>query len=95
VHLDDVLARRTRIRIGVRDRGAEAAPHAAALMAAELGWDDDRTAAEVSGYLAMIAADLTAEAMPDDRSAFEAAISRPHGGLPGAGSPPTTRMPAD
>jgi glycerol-3-phosphate dehydrogenase len=71
-HLDDVLARRTRIRIETRDRGAEVAPHAAALMAAELGWDAARTAREVSGYREMIAADLAAEAMPDDASAFEA-----------------------
>jgi len=35
--LDDVLARRTRITIETRDRGAAAAPHAAALMAAVHG----------------------------------------------------------
>jgi glycerol-3-phosphate dehydrogenase len=81
VHLDDVLARRTRIRIEIRDRGAEVAPHAAALMAAELGWDAARTAAEVSGYREMIAADLAAEAMPDDLSAFEAVTAG--GGMAG------------
>ena len=73
VHLDDVLSRRTRIRIEVRDRGADAAPHTAALMAGELGWDAARTAAEVSTYLRLIAADLAAESMPGDLSAFEAA----------------------
>ena len=76
VHLDDVLSRRTRIRIEVRDRGAAAASHAAGLMAGELGWDPARTAAEISRYHDMIAADLAAEAMPDDPSAFEAATDR-------------------
>ena len=76
VHLDDVLSRRTRIRIEVRDRGAEAAPHAAELLAGELGWDAARTAAELSRYRKLIAADLAAEAMPDDQSAFEAATGR-------------------
>lgn len=71
--LDDVLARRTRVTIETRDRGGAAAPHAAALMAPELGWDDIRTTAEIARYREMIAADLAAESMPDDRSAFEAA----------------------
>jgi glycerol-3-phosphate dehydrogenase len=73
VHLDDVLSRRTRIRIEISDRGAVAAPHAAALMAGELGWDAARTAAEVSQYTDLIAADLAAETMPDDKAAFQAA----------------------
>jgi glycerol-3-phosphate dehydrogenase len=73
VRLDDALARRTRITIETRDRGTVAASHAATLMAAELGWDDTRTAAEVARYREMIAAELAAESMPDDRSAFEAA----------------------
>jgi glycerol-3-phosphate dehydrogenase len=80
MHLDDVLARRTRIRIEVRDRGIRAARRAAALMAIELGWDQARTAAEVGRYQEMIAADLAAEAMPDDASAFEAVTA---GGMAG------------
>ena len=47
VRLDDVLARRTRITIETRDRGLTAAPAAAALMAAELGWDPARTRREL------------------------------------------------
>ena len=73
VGLDDALSRRTRIRIEIRDRGAEAARHAAELMASELGWDTIRTIAEITRYHEMIAADLAAESMPDDQSAFEAA----------------------
>ncbi len=77
--LDDVLSRRTRIRIEVRDRGAEAASHAAELMALELGWDASRMAAEITRYHEMIAVDLAAESMPDDRSAFEAATRHVRG----------------
>jgi glycerol-3-phosphate dehydrogenase len=77
VHLDDVLSRRTRIRIELRDRGAGVAPYAAKLMAAELGWDQAGVAAEISRYLDMVAADLAAESMPDDQSAFEAATKSP------------------
>jgi len=73
VRLDDVLSRRTRIRIEVRDRGAAAAPHAAGLMAPELGWDQARTVAEIGHFHEMIAADLAAEAMPDELTAYQAA----------------------
>jgi glycerol-3-phosphate dehydrogenase len=95
VHLDDVLSRRTRIRIEVRDRGAGAARHAADLMAAELGWDQARTAIEISGYQNAVAADLAAEAMPDDLSAFEAATDRLGCRSSRAESPPITGIPAD
>ena len=50
MHLEDVLARRTRISIEAWDRGVSAAPVVAALMAAELGWDAARTEREVSTY---------------------------------------------
>jgi len=84
--LDDVLSRRTRIRIEVRDRGAEAASHSAELMAPELGWDGSRTTAEITRYHELIAADLAAESMPDDRSAFEAATRHVRGAADSARS---------
>ncbi len=40
LHLDDVLARRTRISIEVADRGVAAATEVAALVAPLLGWDE-------------------------------------------------------
>jgi glycerol-3-phosphate dehydrogenase len=95
VHLDDVLSRRTRIRIEVRDRGAGAAPPAAELMAAELGWDQARMSAEISSYLDMIAADLAAESMPDDETAFEAASDHLRGLGAGSQSPPISSIGAD
>ena len=86
VGLDDVLSRRTRIRIEVHDRGAQAASHAAELMALELGWDASRMAAEITRYQEMITADLAAESMPDDRSAFEAATRHVRGAADSARS---------
>jgi glycerol-3-phosphate dehydrogenase len=72
LRLDDVLARRTRITIETRDRGCEAAPRAAALMASELGWSAARSIAEVARYGQMVAAELAGEAQPDDLGAYQA-----------------------
>jgi glycerol-3-phosphate dehydrogenase len=48
--LDDVLARRTRARLRNRDATAAAADDVAALVGAELGWSEDRRAAEAAAY---------------------------------------------
>jgi glycerol-3-phosphate dehydrogenase len=74
-HLDDVLTRRTRISIETFDRGVSAAPVAAALMAAELGWDDARTAEEVDHYLRRVEAERQSQLMPTDQEADEARVS--------------------
>jgi glycerol-3-phosphate dehydrogenase len=50
--LDDVLSRRMRLSMARRDRCASIAPRVAAIMAADLGWDEAREAAEVDAYLA-------------------------------------------
>jgi glycerol-3-phosphate dehydrogenase len=50
--LDDVLSRRMRLSMARRDRCASIAPRVAAIMAAELGWDEARQAAEADAYLA-------------------------------------------
>jgi glycerol-3-phosphate dehydrogenase len=49
--VDDVLARRMRLVQELPDRGAAVAPRVAALLGAELGWDEGRRAAEVSAFL--------------------------------------------
>ncbi len=49
--LDDLLSRRIRLAVEVRDRGAAAAPRVAELMAARLGWDERRRAEEIDHYL--------------------------------------------
>jgi glycerol-3-phosphate dehydrogenase len=77
VRLDDVLARRTRIAIETRDRGLAAAPRAATLMAAELGWDEARTSREVTQYGQVVAAELAAQAEPDDQLAYQARLKAP------------------
>jgi glycerol-3-phosphate dehydrogenase len=73
-HLDDVLTRRTRISIETFDRGLEAAPAAALLMADELGWDEARTADEVDHYRRRVAAERESQAQLTDQAADEARV---------------------
>jgi glycerol-3-phosphate dehydrogenase len=77
LHLEDVLARRTRISIEAWDRGVSAAPVAAALMAGELGWDAERTAKEINNYLKRVAAEVDSQTMPDDESADRTRLEAP------------------
>ncbi len=76
-HLDDVLTRRTRISIETFDRGVGSAPAAAALMGAELGWDDARVADEVDHYLRRVEAERQSQTMMTDQEADEARVSAP------------------
>ena len=69
LHIDDVLTRRTRLYLEAGDRGLIAARHAAHLMGEALGWDDTTRAAEVSRYQQRVAAELEAQAAPDDDAA--------------------------
>ena len=69
LHLEDVLARRLRISIETEQRGTMVADAAAALMAAELGWDDDRTAEEIAAWTRRVTAERAANDAPDDASA--------------------------
>lgn len=77
LHLEDVLARRTRISIEAWDRGVSAAPVAAALMADVLGWDDERTEREVQNYLKRVAAERASQEQPDDASADRVRLEAP------------------
>jgi glycerol-3-phosphate dehydrogenase len=56
----DVLARRTRALILDREAAAAAAPDVAALLAPELGWDDDEQAAQVERFDALVEAERQA-----------------------------------
>jgi glycerol-3-phosphate dehydrogenase len=49
--LDDVIARRLRLAMELRDRGAAIAGRVASIMGQRLGWDPARQAAEVQAYL--------------------------------------------
>ena len=87
-----MLTRRTRISIETFDRGVAAAPAAAALMAAELGWDEARTADEVDHYLRRVEAERQSQPKPTDQEADEArgqrAGHRLRGSTPGARAMP-------
>jgi glycerol-3-phosphate dehydrogenase len=77
LHLDDVLTRRTRVSIETGHRGVESAPEVAGLMAAALGWDEERTAREVEHYAARVDAERESQRMPDDRTADAARLGAP------------------
>ncbi len=76
-HLDDVLARRTRISIESWDRGVAAAPTVAELMAGPLGWDEKQTKREVEHYLARVRAERESQTKPDDDTAEAARLGAP------------------
>ena len=77
LHLDDVLARRTRISIEAWDRGVSAAPVVATLMAEVLGWDAERTDREVQTYLRRVQAERESQLQPDDESADRVRLEAP------------------
>ncbi|WP_313546800.1 glycerol-3-phosphate dehydrogenase/oxidase [Leifsonia aquatica] len=77
LHLEDVLARRTRISIEAWDRGVSAAPVAASLMAGVLGWDAAREDREVQTYLKRVIAERESQLQPDDQSADRVRLEAP------------------
>lgn len=81
LHLDDVLARRTRISIEAWDRGVSAAPVAAELMGEVLGWDAERREREIETYLKRVAAELASQQQPDDESADRVRLEAPDIGV--------------
>jgi glycerol-3-phosphate dehydrogenase len=76
-HLDDVLARRTRISIETFDRGTVAVTAAADLMAGALGWDQARRDDEVDHYLRRVEAERQSQEKLTDQEADEARVSAP------------------
>jgi len=76
-HLDDVLARRTRISIETYDRGTESAELVADLMGGALGWDAERRATEIKHYLQRVAAERASQEEPDDASADAVRLAAP------------------
>ncbi|NQX36174.1 glycerol-3-phosphate dehydrogenase/oxidase [Herbiconiux sp. VKM Ac-2851] len=77
LHLDDVLARRTRISIEAWDRGVSAAPVAARLMAGVLGWSDEQVEKEIAVYLERVEAERASQLQPDDESAERVRLEAP------------------
>jgi glycerol-3-phosphate dehydrogenase len=66
LHLEDLLARRTRMSIETRDRGVDSAAVAAELVRDVLGWDDDTVAAELDAYAARVDAERRSQQLADD-----------------------------
>ena len=76
-HLDDLLARRTRISIETFDRGIGAMEEAARLAAPVLGWSDDQVTREVEHYRKRVEAERESQTMPDDETADSARMGAP------------------
>ncbi|QHC01127.1 FAD-dependent oxidoreductase [Epidermidibacterium keratini] len=74
LHLDDVLARRTRIAIETTHRGVECAAEVADIMADVLGWDAEVRERELEHYLARVAAERESQRQLDDRTADAARL---------------------
>lgn len=70
--LDDVLSRRTRARLLLRDATAATAEETAALLAGELGWDSDERSRQVADYRARIDQERRAPDLPE--TALSAAL---------------------
>ncbi len=77
LHLDDILARRTRLSIEVPDRGHQAAEEVAQLVAPVLGWGPDQVANEIEHYRKRVAAEIESQKQPDDQTADAARLGAP------------------
>ena len=77
LHLEDVLARRTRISIEYPHRGVDTARAAAELMAPVLGWDAATIEREIAVYTARVEAERDAQTQPDDTAADASRAAAP------------------
>ncbi|MCI1748072.1 MAG: glycerol-3-phosphate dehydrogenase/oxidase [Acidipropionibacterium sp.] len=69
LHLEDLLARRTRMTYEHRDRGQGAAEEVADLAAEMLGWDEERKSAEIAAWRARCEAEEQAAGIGDEAEA--------------------------
>jgi glycerol-3-phosphate dehydrogenase len=69
LHLEDALARRTRISIEYPHRGVDVAEEVAGLMAPILGWDAATAEREIKIYVARVEAERDSQTQPDDQAA--------------------------
>ncbi|CAA9211223.1 MAG: Glycerol-3-phosphate dehydrogenase [uncultured Blastococcus sp.] len=77
LHLDDLLARRTRISIETAHRGVESAEPVARVVAGVLGWDEERITNEVASYTARVEAERRSQLAADDQEADAARVAAP------------------
>jgi glycerol-3-phosphate dehydrogenase len=66
--LGDVLVRRTRLAQEMPDRAASIAPRVAALLGAELDWDEARRRSEIAAFLERAHRDFDVPGLPGDES---------------------------
>jgi glycerol-3-phosphate dehydrogenase len=90
LHLEDLLARRTRMSIETRDRGVDSALLAASLVADVLGWDEATVTGEVAAYAARVEAERRSQLLADD-AASDAARRQAPDVRPGLRSVTATR----
>jgi glycerol-3-phosphate dehydrogenase len=76
-HIDDVMARRTRISIETFDRGDRACEEVASLMGGVLGWSSEQRSREVEHYRMRGKAERESQQMPDDETADAARMGAP------------------
>jgi glycerol-3-phosphate dehydrogenase len=69
LHVEDTLARRTRISIEYPHRGVDCVDQVAALMGEILGWTEETVAEEVKLYKARVEAERDSQTQPDDETA--------------------------
>jgi glycerol-3-phosphate dehydrogenase len=77
LHLEDVLARRTRIAIEYSHRGVDCAREVAEIVAPILGWTAADVDREVETYTARVEAEVLSQTQPDDASADALRASAP------------------
>jgi glycerol-3-phosphate dehydrogenase len=69
LHIEDVLARRTRISIEYPHRGVDCAAEVADLMGEILGWSPETRQREIKVYEARVEAERDSQTQPDDQAA--------------------------
>jgi glycerol-3-phosphate dehydrogenase len=69
LHVEDTLARRTRISIEYPHRGVDCAEQVASLMGEVLGWSAETVKGEVELYNARVEAERDSQTQPDDHAA--------------------------
>lgn len=77
LHLDDLLARRTRISIETPDRGVDSARPTAELVAPHLGWSQERIDDEVAAWQMRVEAERESQRLPDDHEANAGRLAAP------------------
>src|SRR6185437_7924593 len=76
-HLEDILARLTRIAIEYSHRGVDCAREVADIVAPVLGWTAADVEREVQTYTARVEAEVLSQTQPDDASADALRASAP------------------